>query len=476
MRFFQESALFFGRHKIIVSVCAVLVLLVTAGFVVVNHYLDKINYEPVNVQQIVTKPTVKTIKLFNGEVISLEGLVKNEDGTYTLPDGRRIDEDGTVWLTDGSIVFYDGSYLLTDLTAVLCDGTTIYPSTDVVFQDGDCLKNTGIKVNKKGYATFPDKTRLHISAFTMTKDGEVVLKPEEEVAPKYYVSLDNNTVKLLKDNDALIEQNIRNNKIWYHDDIINILLLGLDNGSKYYPYGRSDSMMLLSVNKKTKKVKLVSLARSAYVSIRGYDNTRLSHAHGYGGAALAMDTVERNYRIRVDRYVSTNFESFEKIIDQFGGVSIELTQKEAQAMKDKLKKQGFTYFGPGLYTLNGESALFYARLRKIDYDRQRTQRQRNIITALANKVYDMDLSSVNSLLNNILPLVTTNMTKTEMLSQLGNVYSYIANGIEQDVLPNQTVPLTLRDGYDVAIVDWNHEVEYAHNLFYKGLTPKYKEE
>ena len=91
MRFFQESALFLGRHKIIVSVCAVLVLLVTAGFVVVNHYLDKINYEPVNVQQIVTKPTIKTIKLFNGEVISLEGLVKNEDGTYTLPDGRRID-------------------------------------------------------------------------------------------------------------------------------------------------------------------------------------------------------------------------------------------------------------------------------------------------------------------------------------------------------------------------------------------------
>ncbi|MGN1194230.1 MAG: LCP family protein [Acutalibacteraceae bacterium] len=473
--FFHKAAVFLNRHKIIVSIAAVLILLVSVGFGVANHYLSKINYQEATLA-LETQASAATIKLYSGEEVNVGGLVKNADGTYTLPDGRIVDEDGSVWSPDGSVIFYDGSYVMADGTAVLSDGTTIYTSTDVVFQDGFCLESTGITVDNKGYATFPDETKLHISAFTLSKEGEIVLKPEEDVVPKYYVQLNSETQKALEDSDKEIEQNIKNNKIWYSDDIINILLLGVDNGSKYYPYGRSDSMILVSVNKKTKKVKLVSLARSAYVSIQGYENTRLSHAHGYGGPALAMDTVERNYRIRVDKYISTNFDSFQKLIDLFGGVEIELTKAEAQAMKSKLKKQGYTEYGAGIYKLNGESALFYARLRKIDTDRQRTQRQRNILTALASQINNMSLVSLNSLLNNILPLITTNLTKVEIVAQLGNVYSYLANGIDQDVLPNKIVPLTLRDGYEVAIVDWAYEVEYAHNLFYSGVTPKYKEE
>ena len=251
--------------------------------------------------------------------------------------------------------------------------------------------------------------------------------------------------------------------------------MGIDNGSVNYPYGRSDSMIVASINKKTKTVKLVSLARSAYVSIKGYPNTRMNHAHGYGGAALAMDTVERNYRIRIDNYISTNFESFKELIEQLGGVDITLTKKEAAAMKDKLKSEGYTYHGAGEYTLNGETALYYVRLRKIDTDRQRTQRQRNVLTSIANKIQGMGFFEMNALLNRILPLITTNLSKMQIVSQLANVPSYLSNGIEQNVLPNQIVPLTLRDGYEVAIVNWDHEVDYAHKLFYDGVTPSYKE-
>ena len=283
------------------------------------------------------------------------------------------------------------------------------------------------------------------------------------------------TADILKDNDKKIEKNIKNNKIWYNNDIINILLMGIDNGSINYPYGRSDSMIVASINKKTKKVKLVSLARSAYVSIKGYPNTRLNHAHGYGGAALAMDTVERNYRIRIDNYISTNFECFKQLVDQLGGVDITLTKKEAKAMKDKLRSEGYTYIGAGNYCLNGETALYYVRLRKIDSDRQRTQRQRNVLTSIATRIQNMGFIEMNSLLNRILPLITTNLSKRQIVSQLTNVSSYLSNGIEQDVLPNKVFPLELRDGYEVMIVDWDHEVEYAHKLFYNGVTPSYKE-
>ena len=283
------------------------------------------------------------------------------------------------------------------------------------------------------------------------------------------------TADILKDNDKQIEKNIKNNKIWYNNDIVNILLMGIDNGSINYPYGRSDSMIVASINKKTKKVRLVSLARSAYVSIKGYPNTRLNHAHGYGGAALAMDTVERNYRIRIDNYISTNFECFKQLVDQLGGVDITLTKKEAKAMKDKLRSEGYTYIGAGNYRLNGETALYYVRLRKIDSDRQRTQRQRNVLTSIATRIQNMGFIEMNSLLNRILPLITTNLSKRQIVSQLTNVSSYLSNGIEQDVLPNKVFPLELRDGYEVMIVDWDHEVEYAHKLFYNGVTPSYKE-
>ena len=283
------------------------------------------------------------------------------------------------------------------------------------------------------------------------------------------------TADILKDNDKQIEKNIKNNKIWYNNDIINILLMGIDNGSINYPYGRSDSMIVASINKKTKKVRLVSLARSAYVSIKGYPNTRLNHAHGYGGAALAMNTVERNYRIRIDNYISTNFECFKQLVDQLGGVDITLTKKEAKAMKDKLRSEGYTYIGAGNYRLNGETALYYVRLRKIDSDRQRTQRQRNVLTSIATRIQNMGFIEMNSLLNRILPLITTNLSKRQIVSQLTNVSSYLSNGIEQDVLPNKVFPLELRDGYEVMIVDWDHEVEYAHKLFYNGVTPSYKE-
>ena len=283
------------------------------------------------------------------------------------------------------------------------------------------------------------------------------------------------TADILKDNDKQIEKNIKNNKIWYNNDIVNILLMGIDNGSINYPYGRSDSMIVASINKKTKKVRLVSLARSAYVSIKGYPNTRLNHAHGYGGAALAMNTVERNYRIRIDNYISTNFECFKQLVDQLGGVDITLTKKEAKAMKDKLRSEGYTYIGAGNYCLNGETALYYVRLRKIDSDRQRTQRQRNVLTSIATRIQNMGFIEMNSLLNRILPLITTNLSKRQIVSQLTNVSSYLSNGIEQDVLPNKVFPLELRDGYEVMIVDWDHEVEYAHKLFYNGVTPSYKE-
>ena len=272
---------------------------------------------------------------------------------------------------------------------------------------------------------------------------------------------------------AEADSSIQNNasKIRYSDDVYNILLMGIDYGSKNYPYGRSDSMILVSINKNQKTIKLVSLSRAAYAAIRGYKNTRLSHAHGYGGAPLAIDTVERNYKIRIDRYVSVGFDSFKKIIDAFGGVSINLTSVEQNVLNGAFPGK---FPSAGTYTLNGEQALVYARLRATDNDRTRTGRQRNVLMALSQKAKSMSVTDALGILNVVLPLVRTNFTRTELVKQAANALSYLKWDISQDILPVSGTGLVLRDQFEVILVDWEKEVSYTNDLLFKGVEIKYE--
>ena len=472
----QRISDFTKRHKIITSVTAVLLVLIIAAAGAVNFYLNKINYFDKN------EPVRIYLTLSTGEEIDVTGLTKNADGTYNLSDGRRFDSDGTVWNTDGSIVFYDGSYLLSDGTAVLSDGATIYTDGTVVFQSGKFIKGTRITVDREGYASFPSGEKSHITAFTINEDGSVRAKKSSLVSPKYSHNgtwniedldakelADAEERRRLEEYDRFIREN--NSKIWKSKDVINILLLGIDEGAKAYPYGRSDAMIIVSVNKATQKVRLISLSRAAYSAIPGYENSRLSHAHGLGGPELAVKAIEQNYKIKIDNFASTTFESFKEIIDCFGGVNITLTDAEAREMGKKFKN----IKGSATYTLNGEQALFYARTRKIDTDKARTGRQRKILVALSQKIKNMSFTEATNLMNRVLPLVTTDFTKTEILKQAGAALTYVRWDIKQYVLPHQSSKLVIRDNFEVVLVDWSKEVAYVHQLVYEGVSPEFEE-
>ena len=305
-------------------------------------------------------------------------------------------------------------------------------------------------------------------------DGSLVTAPtdtnqEEESDLLNGGTLSDEEAAKLAEADSSIQNNA--SKIRYSDDVYNILLMGIDYGSKNYPYGRSDSMILVSINKNQKTIKLVSLSRAAYAAIQGYKNTRLSHAHGYGGAPLAIDTVERNYKIRIDRYVSVGFDSFKKIIDAFGGVSINLTSVEQNVLNGAFPGK---FPSAGTYTLNGEQALVYARLRATDNDRTRTGRQRNVLMALSQKAKSMSVTDALGILNVVLPLVRTNFTRTELVKQAANALSYLKWDISQDILPVSGTGLVLRDQFEVILVDWEKEVSYTNDLLFKGVEIKYE--
>lgn len=299
---------------------------------------------------------------------------------------------------------------------------------------------------------------------------------EEEIAPEENddiedIQLSKEQSVALLDADAAIRANLDDSKKWYSSEVLNVVLFGYDYGSKTYPYGRSDAMIVISLNKTAKKVKIISLSRTAYAAIPGYPNTRLSHAHGYGGPDLAIRAIEKNYKFRIDRFAACSFDGFKQIIDALGGVSIQLSDAEAKVMREHFSGFG----GAGTYNLNGEQALLYARTRKIDTDRERTGRQRKILISLATKARAISPVYYPQLLDRILPLVSTDFTKTELLAQMASVPTYLSWNFEQHLVPAKPYRLVLRDNFEVILMDWPHEVDALHEIMYEKVIPNYED-
>lgn len=209
------------------------------------------------------------------------------------------------------------------------------------------------------------------------------------------------------------------------DGIINILLVGQDR-REGEPRQRSDSMILCTFNTVKSTFTLTSFLRDTYVYIPGYGNNKLNAAYCWGGFSLLNETLAVNFGVHVDANVEVDFNGFIGIIDLLGGVDIELTEKEAAYMN---KNKGFEYnknetwnLVAGVNHLNADQALAYARIRKLDSDFGRTERQRTVLMALLNKYKSQDLATMIGMMDDILPLVTTNMTDAEIMSYVVNLF------------------------------------------------------
>lgn len=202
-----------------------------------------------------------------------------------------------------------------------------------------------------------------------------------------------------------------------HDpQIINILLVGQDRRPGQGRQ-RSDSMMMITFNTKKNTITLTSLMRDSYVQIPGYKNNKLNAAYAFGGFKLLNKTLKVNFGIFVDGNVEVDFDGFKEIIDYLGGVEIKLTQKEATYLN---QNYGFN-LSAGTQMLNGAQALGYSRIRKIDTDYRRTERQRTVLISLLNRYKDKPVSEMLSMLNQILPKITTDMTNGEILGLAGQL-------------------------------------------------------
>ena len=229
-----------------------------------------------------------------------------------------------------------------------------------------------------------------------------------------------------EDTDLLDEDDVKvEDEYVYHegqgDHIVNIMLVGQDarEGERVQ---RSDTMMLVTFNLKTRTITLTSLMRDQYVNIPGYGTTKLNHAYQYGGMSLMNETLYNHFGIEVDGNFEVDFTGFEKIIDKLGGVEIELTKKEVAYLKEK----GFKNVHEGVNLLSGKPALWYARLRSIDDDYARAERQRNVMMSLFEAYKELNYAEMLSLLHELLPLLRTNMTMSQITGYAMDLYPMLS--------------------------------------------------
>jgi cell envelope-related function transcriptional attenuator common domain len=259
-------------------------------------------------------------------------------------------------------------------------------------------------------------------------------------------------------------------------DVFNILLIGIDT-RKNNGVGRSDSMILVSIDKKNKKITMTSFMRDMYVQIPGHTNSRLNSAFAVGGADLLTDTIEQNFKVKIDRYAYINFFSFIDIVNSVGGVDLEVAQKDIPvineyimelnlltgkpATKDYLTK-------PGMLHLNGKQALGYARNRYTgNSDFERTARQRRVMEQIFIKAKKLNVVQMNKLLDRVLPEVTTNMPKGDILGEIVKAPAYLKYDLEQFRVPMDNTHKGLRiRGMAVMSVDFTTNVTELQKRLY----------
>ena len=230
-------------------------------------------------------------------------------------------------------------------------------------------------------------------------------------------------------------------------DVYNILLIGSDTRNSWY--GNSDSMILASINSKTKTIYMTSFMRDLYANIPNVGIRKLNSAYAIGAGPLLVSTIESNYRIDIDNYASVDFNSMAQIIDLVGGVDLEVSTQEAGYLNKYLDEicalQGLNpadYYvaGGGMTHLNGNQAVAFARIRYTSRgsehsDYGRTSRQREILTQLMQKARTLDAATLLNVVNNMLPLITHNIDTATLTSLIANVASYVNYDIQTDRIP-----------------------------------------
>lgn len=207
--------------------------------------------------------------------------------------------------------------------------------------------------------------------------------------------------------------------------LYNVLIVGVDSRRNDYA-GRSDAMVVLTVNPLSQKVVMTSLLRDSYVDIPGHGQERLNEAYNFGGTSLLKKTIRQNYGIRIDAFMVVNFGDLIEFVDDIGGVEMTVTKKEVPVINKYTSDQNKEIYGRkdnpdalpvkgGTYRFNGMQALAYARVRYVGLDFGRTERQRKVLSAAVKQLLSLPVDKQVQVIAKYMLRVKTDLTVPELL-------------------------------------------------------------
>ena len=235
----------------------------------------------------------------------------------------------------------------------------------------------------------------------------------------------------------------------------NILLLGCDTKTSE-GYDRSDTIIVVSVNAKTNQIKMTSLMRDIWVHIQGYGEQKLNAATVFGGPDLAISTSNKNFGLDIEKYAMINISGMIDLVNALGGIDVEIDQEELEYINNNVEEHtryvgsdadlGEPIAAPGLVHLNGAQAVCHARNRTTGQgDYSRTERQRNVLMAIANKVKnESSLLTVLAVIKELLGFVETNLSLDDLMALAAVGFNADLSSVEQLRLP---VDGTYKTGY-----------------------------
>ncbi len=249
------------------------------------------------------------------------------------------------------------------------------------------------------------------------EDENTVVEKKEEIFDE-----DENTGNLQEIDPSAIQLDSAA-KVEKSSDVINILVCGEE--AIHDDRGRTDSIMIATINQKDNKLSLTSIMRDTYVKIPGFSDNKINAAYHNGGMKTLVATIKENFGIKVDGYVLVNFESFQDIIDAIGGIDIKLSEEEVKYLNSTnyISNTANHNLSVGMNHMNGNQALGYARVRYVSKDGNygdfaRTLRHRTVMSAIYKKMMKKSTLDLVAMIPKILPYLTTNIKKADIVNYL----------------------------------------------------------
>ncbi|MBQ9847668.1 MAG: LCP family protein [Clostridia bacterium] len=421
------------KKKVIITLCivfGVLLALVAAAVIGINYYidhmLDYISYDTGEEE-------------WSGENIDDPSWGIDEDISYDLDFSDPEEE----W--DESVG--DVSFPSSDVSDEISDDSSTEGSEDVSDETSDEASGDSSvgETSKK-----PDTSKDDSSGETSKKPTQKPFEPDDTILSGLF-------------DDSEINYD-------YDSEVINVLLIGADTFNK--GTGRSDTMIIMSINTTKKRIVFSSLMRDLYVRIPGYKDNRLNAAHSAGGPKLLMKTIKENFGIQVDYYARVNFSSFRLAVDSIGGIDLTINKNNYDYFKKYDELKGLTKAeaidGTHVIHIDGTVALKYARNRNFaGSDFTRTLHQRDLLSQFVTNCKGSSLSELHELLKCVLPYVVTNMPKDMLKMMVFEAVDYVSYDIVSCRVPcSGSYKLDRKRGMSVIVFDEKKNRDYLWSKIY----------